>query len=111
MIASTITISVSYVTINPQADMADADKQKEMDAKKAEVGDLFIILVILVAIIVIINAIKIMILVAIKIMILVAIKIMIIIGIKIVIIIAITIDRCGQGWRLRLQGRRTRRVS
>ena len=83
--------------------MADADKQKEMDAKKAEVGDLFIILVILVAIIVIINAIKIMILVAIK--------IMIIIGIKIVIIIAITIDRCGQGWRLRLLGRRTRRVS
>ena len=56
-------------------------------------------------------AIKIVIIVAIMVVIIIAIKIMTIVAIKIVIIVAIMIPRCGQGWRLRLQGRRTRRVS
>ena len=96
--------------------MADADKQKEMDAKKAEVQDVFFFILLLIATMMI-NAIKIMIINAIKIMIT---KIMIINTIKIMItnaimvrilVVTITIVRCEQGWRLRLQGRRTRRVS
>ena len=53
MIASTFTISVSNVTTNFQADMADADKQKEMDAKKAEVEDLFILIILITIIIIV----------------------------------------------------------
>ena len=75
--------------------MADADKQKEMDAKKAEV--FFFI--------------AIMILNAIMVMIINAIKTVIINAIMVRILDVITIVRCEQGWRLRLQGRRTRRVS
>ena len=75
--------------------MADADKQKEMDAKKAEVQDVFFFILLLIATMMI-NAIKIMITNAIMVRILVA---------------TITIVRCEQGWRLKLQGRRTRRVS
>ena len=74
--------------------MADADKQKEMDAKKAEVQDVFFFILLLIA--TMINAIKIMITTAIMVRILV---------------VTITIVRCEQGWRLKLQGRRTRRVS
>ena len=56
-------------------------------------------------------AIKIVIIVAIMLAIIIAIKIMTIVAIKIVIMVVIAMLRCGQGWRLRLQGRRTRRVS
>ena len=80
--------------------MADADKQKEMDAKKAEVEDLFFIIAIMITIaivVVIINSIMIM--------------IMITIINAIMVVIMKAIDRCERGWRLRLQGRRTRRVS
>ena len=77
-----------------QANMADADKQKEMDAKKAEVQDVFFFILFLIA--TMINTIKIMITTAIMVRILV---------------VTITIVRCEQGWRLKLQGRRTRRVS
>ena len=76
--------------------MADADKQKEMDAKKAEVEDLFFVIAIMITI-------------AIVVVIINSIMIMIINAIMVVIIKAI--PRCERGWRLRLQGRRTRRVS
>ena len=71
--------------------MADADKQKEMDAKKAEVEMYFIIILIIpnATMVTIINPTKMMIINA----------------------ITTTILRFGRGWRLRLQGRRTRRVS
>ena len=83
--------------------MADADKQKEMDAKKAEVQDVFFFILLLIATMMI-NAIMIMITNAIKIMITTAIMVRI-------LVVTITIVRCEQGWRLRLLGRRTRRVS
>ena len=83
--------------------MADADKQKEMDAKKAEVQDVFFFILLLIATM-IINAIKTVNINAIKIMITNAIMVRILVA-------TITIVRCEQGWRLKLQGRRTRRVS
>lgn len=73
-----------FYYVNSQAGMADADKQKEMDAKKAEVKYSMIIMI----------------------MITMTINMMIIMN-----MIYINMTRCGHGWRLRLLGRRTRRVS